>query len=196
MNATEVQTGYPPVHREATTIKTMTGGALMESLGSLATLALAIAGLAGAYSPTLAAIGTIVLGAAIWIEGGGFIAGHRLAMHADSPTAAWGKGLAAEFVGGLGGIVLGILALLGVVPMTLLSIAMLVFGASFLFSNRFGFASGAQSMAGLVGLVLGLLAVCGISSLTLVLVALASWSSVSLLHGASASLQLAVESHE
>lgn len=173
MNATQVEAGYQPVHREATTLRTT---AIMESIGAVATLA--IVGLTGKFSETVAAIATIVFGAAIWIEGGAFVASHR-AEGAAERTEEWSEGAGAQFLGGLCGIVLGILALLGVAPITLVSIATLVFGATLLFS------AGNQAFFGLAGLTLGLLAVCGLSSLTLVLVALACLGVSALFSGAT-----------
>src|SRR5215469_2544824 len=128
MNATHVEAGYQSAHQEEVSLRTMTNSALMESIGAVAALILAIAGLAGAFPTTLAAIGAIVLGAAIWIEAGTFAAYRRtesLEEGAQARTLEWNEGLGAEFLGGLSGIVLGILALLGVVPITLLSIAVL-----------------------------------------------------------------------
>jgi hypothetical protein len=197
MNATQVQTGYEPVHQEAAiTERTIAGGALMESIGAVATMALAIVALAGAFSSILAAIATIVLGASIWIEGGAFAVSHKAEFAGKSAyvrTLEWTESLGAEFLGGLCGIVLGILALLGVVPMTLLSIAVLVLGATFLFSNtRTWSASSSQPMFGLASLILGLLAVCGINPLTLVLVGLICLGASTLLNGAAMGARMAL----
>jgi len=188
MNATGAQAGYDPAYQEETTTKTFGGSAIMESLGALATIALAIVGLTGTFSITMAAIATIVMGAAVWIEGGGFAANYRSEVSragAGSWTLERSERLGAEFMGGLSGIVLGVLALLGVAPITLLSIAALVFGATFLFSSGTGIGSGSQAMFGLAGLVLGLLAVCGLGSMTLVLVALACLGASALFNGAA-----------
>lgn len=197
MNATQVETGYRPVHQEEVKVRTIAGSAVMESIGALATVALAIAGLTGALSATLAAIAVIVLGASIWIEGGSFFVSHKADFAAETPgerVMEWTQGLSAEFWGGLSGIILGILALLGVVPMTLLSIAVLVFGATFLFSARSWFASSAQPMFGLAGLTLGLLAVCGLSPLTLVLVGLLCLGASALFNAAANGAKMAITS--
>lgn len=188
MNATQVQAGYQPVHQEEVSMRTVAGGALMQSVGALATMALAIAGLAGVFSTTLAAIAVIVLGAAIWMEGGAFIASHRTEVFgasADAQKIAWSQRLSAEFLGGLSGAILGILALLGVIPLTLLPVAALVFGATFLFSSDNWMGSGTQPIFGLAGVTLGLLAICGLDPLKLVLVALLSLGASALLNGAA-----------
>jgi hypothetical protein len=44
-------------------------------------------------------------------------------------------GTSAEILGGIAGIVLGILALIGLVPMTLLSVSVIVFGGTLLFGS-------------------------------------------------------------
>ncbi len=192
--ATEVQTGFQPVH-EAATLKTKTRGVAMESIGAVATIALAIVGLAGVFPMTLAAIATIVLGAALWIEGGMFAATYKGALYRERAEALfteWGQGLTIEFLGGLGGIVLGILALLGVVPMTLLSVGALVFGGTFLFNSEAGIGSRSEGIFGLAGLTLGLLAVTGRSPLTLVLVALACLGASALFSGAETGVKMAM----
>ena len=187
MNATEAQTGFRPV-QEGTTIKTSLGGALTESLGALATIALGIIGLtAGGMAVTMAAIATIILGAAVWIEGGAFAltrAGRTQPLSAETRFLRWTEGFGAEFLGGIGAMVLGILALLGVAPDSLLSIAALALGGTFLLSSAAGFGAGSQPMFGLAGLVLGLLAVVGLDRMVLVLAALICLGAAALFNGA------------
>jgi len=182
MNATE-DAGYHPVYQDTATAKTLVGGVVMASLGALAAIALAIIALTGALPTTLAAIATAVLGAAVWIERG---------TEAQVPKQSGSPG--AEFLGGLSGIVLGILALLGVAPITLLSIAALVFGATFLLGSAARIGSGPQTIFGLAGLVLGLLAVCGMESLTLVLVALVCLGASALFNSVISAASLAPHS--
>ena len=196
MNATEVQAGYRPV--EEATVKTVEGGAIMESIGAVATIALAIVGLAGVLSTTMAAIATIILGAAIWVEGGAFAVTHSQTATPQGSVARildWSEGLAAEFLGGLAGIVLGVLALLGVAPFVLLSVAVLVFGATFLLSGVTTTGSNSQSLMGLGALILGILAVVGLNTLTLVLTALLCLGASALLHGAATNARLAFAAH-
>jgi hypothetical protein len=197
MNATEVQAAYRPA--EVVTSDTFEGVAIMESVSALATIALAIVGLAGEFSITMAAIATIVLGAAIWIEGGSYAATHRAAGVTEGRatlTTEWSEGLAAEFLGGLAGIVLGVLALLGIAPLTLLSIGSLVLGATFLFGGMTTICSSSRALMGLCALVLGLLAVVGLSPVILVLAALACLGASALLRGAVTSARLELASHK
>jgi hypothetical protein len=134
----------------------------------------------------MAAIGTIIIGAAILMESDFFgafwtkFANRAREMEAlESPSA--------QFIGGLTGIVLGILALLGVSAGTLLAIAALMYGATFLLGgvapnqNHWQHASGGEVLVGPGTFVLGLLAVIGVESLTLVLVALLALGAAALL---------------
>lgn len=152
----------------------------MGAMVSIAVIALAIVGLAGALAPTLAAIATIVTGAAILIEGGSWQAG-ALALPAGSEVhdAEFTGVPSAEALGGIAGIVLGILALLGIASETLISVAVLVYGATLLlnglpFAQKAWFSATAdgQLLLGLGATVLGLLAVIGISQLSMILVGL------------------------
>lgn len=187
---------------QASTFKWVAGGSMAEAIGALATMALAIVGLAGVLSTTLAAIATIVLGAAILVQCGAFGAGVAVSRTVGEAQVE-SAGLSAEFLGGVTGIVLGILALLDVAPLTLLSVALLAFGASFLLSssgsiwfNQAGYGTsvsrvgaannGGQVMIGLGALVLGILAVIGLAQLTLILVGLLSLGAAALFSGSSA----------
>ena len=156
-------------HDRFSAFKSIASGSVMEAIVAIAVVALAIIGLAGVYSPTLAAIATIITAAAILIEGGVFEAASRRTEGV----------LSAGALGALAGMILGILALMGVAPITLLSIAVLVFGVTWFLSgssvSERGWAAGPMDgrlLMGLSVMVLGLLAVIGISSLTLVLVGL------------------------
>ena|SRR5690349_8182854 len=97
-------------------LKWVASGSMMEAIGAVATIILAILGLAGVFSVSLAAIGTIVMGAAILSERGSL----------GATWAFWRAGVAherevrlmpgedsisAEFLWGLAAVILGILAL-------------------------------------------------------------------------------------
>ncbi len=95
----------------------------------------------------------------------------------------------------MSGIVLGILALLGVAQPTLLSVAVLVFGGTLFLSSFGSFArAGGYIMVGLAGIVLGILAVVGLSQMTLVLVGLLCLG-VGALFGGSAVSTEALSAH-
>jgi hypothetical protein len=138
------------------------------------------------------AIATIVFGAALLIEGGTMITEYALmTFPTDTVGTAMHKASVGNFsavvLGGAAGIVLGILALLGIKAVSLTSIAAIVFGCALLFSSnaarhlhmfrqtavparewRSGTeflaaelvngSSGLQALAGLAAIILGILA--------------------------------------
>jgi len=161
------------------------GSSITEAIGAIGAVVLSIIGLAGVLSNLMAAIATIVVGAAILIVG---------LRRLPSPRA---RGFTTEFFAGVAGIVLGILALFGTFTQTLLAVALIVFGASFLLggfefwqwpgvqggegeAEMVGFGSGGHVLVGLGALVLGILAVIGLSPLTLILVGLLCIGAVAL----------------
>src|SRR5690348_4011113 len=116
--------------------KWVAGGSAMGAMVSLAVIALAIVGLAGALAPTMAAIATIVTGAAILIEGGSWEAGVlALPVGSEARETAFNRAPSAEALGGIAGIVMGILALLGIASETLVSVAVLLYGATLLLNG-------------------------------------------------------------
>lgn len=209
MNGTQAQA----IHHEPVaegSFQGVAGGSIMESVGAIGAIILAIIGLAGILSDTMAAVTTIVVGAAILMEGGAMGSNYRrlLSMPGEGEWRAQqlSGGATAEFMGGVAGIVLGILALFGTAPQTLLSVAVLVFGATLLLSTAAtaqlsgvgvfpGTESGQQTvvrdttnrsgqvLVGLGAVVLGILSIIGLTPLTLILVALLSLGASALLSG-------------
>lgn len=172
MNGSQAQVVRAPADK--TMLKRMTGELMSEVVGSIAVIALTIAGLAGAGPAVLAAISTIILGAALLIEGGVFTGAEFFER---------GEWTTTRFLAGVTGIVLGILALLGVVPGTLVAAATIVFGAALLFGHLTEGYFGGRTLVGIGAIVLGILAVVGLSQLTLVLVALLSLGVMELMAG-------------
>jgi hypothetical protein len=194
---------------EHTTAKTVATGATAEAVAGAAALVLAIVGLAGVFPMILTAIAVIAAGAGLLFQGAAAAA--RISslageVHMEHPDATIGTGLSAEIVGGLGGIVLGILALVGVVPLPLLSVSAIVFGGTLLFGSPAVYsvgraqtgtettsehvlretavgAAGAQALIGIGSATLGILALIGLAPLTLVLVAVLAVGASSLLSG-------------
>ncbi len=149
--------------------KTIAGSSIMEAFGAFATIALAIVGLAGIWPAILAAVATIVVGAAILMEGG--VWGMRPFQTASTnqpyqrTEIQFSQGsVDADFLGGLAAVVLGILSLLGVASTVLLAAAVIALGAAVLLSGRL--------FIGLAGVVLGILAVVGLVAPVLILVGL------------------------
>lgn len=186
MNGTEAQAVHASV--EDTAVKRMEGGLLGEAIGSIAVIALAIIGLAGVWSINIAAIATIILAAAILIEGGVFAGTEMLVRRGELANT--------ELLAGVAGVVLGILALLGVASGTLVSVAVLVFGGCMLFSRLAEGAYGSRMLVGIAAVVLGILAVVGVSQAPLVLVALLCLGAMELFAGVENATRLsALRSH-
>jgi len=182
--------------------ETATYGGFVDALGGIATIVLSVIALSGVRSDILMSIATIVFGAALLIQGGAMLSEFaQIEYNDDMSMSASGGGLSSLFLVGVAGIVLGVLALLGVNPLILDSVAVIAFGGALVISatavwqlltsrsvaTRFqtrstmlrvmasevaAGSSGIQGMVGLAVIVLGILAVSGIHSLVLTLVAL------------------------
>src|SRR5690348_14616659 len=116
-------------------------GGVMDAIGGIATAVLAIIGLAGWRPELLAGVATIVFGAALLIQGGTLLSEYSQVFTPGgvlqtASDAFSGDGLAAMFPVGIGGIVLGILALIGVAPYTLTPVAVIAFGAALMLSAQ------------------------------------------------------------
>lgn len=207
MNSTEAHAMHEPVSE--TILNRIAVGSVTEGVGAIAAIALSIVGLAGVYTAQMAAIATIVVGAVILSEGGFLRSSYRKFYSAAS--GEWhameqGGGVTAEFFGGLTGIVLGILAFFRPTSVTLLAVAVLVYGAALLLSAatapRTYFRTetagqqssealaatdpGGQLLVGLGTIVLGILAVIGLVPATLILVGLLSLGAAALFSGSMA----------
>jgi len=116
-------------------------GGFVDAVGGIATVVLAIVGLAG-ISPTLMlGIVTIIFGAALLIQGGAMLSEYaRIIFPAGAATTRidqfGGGSLSAIFLVGAAGIVLGLLALLGVAAETLTAVAVIAFGAGLVLSSN------------------------------------------------------------
>jgi hypothetical protein len=112
-----------------------------EILGGGAGIVLGVLSFIGIWPSTLMAVAVIVLGGTLLIGSSAtsrlrFLSTSRLSEHARRVTReAVEMASGTEVLIGLGAIVLGILALLGFVPGTLVLVALLALGASVLFSG-------------------------------------------------------------
>jgi hypothetical protein len=177
-------------------------GGFVDALGGIATIVLAIVAIAGVRSVDLLSIATIVFGAALLIQGGAMLSEYaQIEASPEASMVSAGGGLGALFGVGVAGIILGVLALLGVHPAILDSVAVIAFGGALIVSSsavwqlltsrsvamRFPTTSSMlrvvasevatgsstlQAMAGLAVIVLGILAVSGTMSEYLALIAL------------------------
>ena len=167
-----------------------------ELLLALGAVVLSILGLARVFPMYLTAISIIALGAVLLFQGA-TVAWHfsdllHQAGASKAGVAEVGGGITTEFIAGIAGIVLGV-ALVGIVPMTLLSVGVITYSATLLMTSgeaawlhsfeakddemmrhlmyfMTSAAAGAQVLVGLAGLVLGILALVGIAPTLMVLV--------------------------
>jgi hypothetical protein len=185
---------------EERTSQVATGGtALAEAIVGLAGVVLAIVGLAGIQVGYMLSISTIAIGAALAFEGAAIASRHfesasRVGMERFSTTES--SGMSSEFAGGVAAVILGILALIGVAPVPLVSVAVIVISSALLIGtgatmggrsavastgttsmgHTFGqeavrAAGGAEVLCGLSGVILGIVALCNVNPVNLVLVA-------------------------
>ncbi len=188
--------GWSPERERAVSMEFVTSGAIIEATGGFGALVLGILSLIGLIPGYLVPIAAIVLGGALLAEAGS-VAVRYWKLPEEVSTGRWASlelagGMIAEFLGGITGIVLGILALVGLMPALLTAVAVLVFGLAFLLgsgltarlshmesagqpqerpwrSSRFTMRSavGIQVLVGLAACVFGILGVLGISGPTL-----------------------------
>jgi hypothetical protein len=191
-------------------------GGFVDALGGIATIVLAIIGLTGVKPDALLSISTIVFGAALLIQGGAMLSEFAQIETTDASIATGSGGVSALFLVGVAGIVLGVLALVGIHAPLLTSVAVIAFGVALLLSSaavwqlltsrsvatRFqthapmvrvmvsevaAGSAGLQAMAGLAVTVLGILAVSGIYTVPMTLIALLTAGGSILLTGSTLS---------
>lgn len=128
--------------REATTHENaIVYGGLVDAIGGVATIVLAVCGLAGINPPLMIAIATIVFGAALLIQGGTMLSEYaQIIFPTGMATASMdqfgGGSLSAVFLVGAAGIVLGVLALLGINASALPPVAAIAFGTALVLSSN------------------------------------------------------------
>jgi hypothetical protein len=193
-----------------------TYGGFVDALGGIAAIVLAIIGLSGVHPEVLVSIATIVFGAALLIQGGTMLSEFAMDMTPEGNSAVGGGGLIALFLVGVAGIVLGVLALLGVHADILTSVAVIAFGGALALSSSAVWqlltsrsvamqfqsrtpmlrliasevAAGSavmQAMGGLAVIVLGILAVSGTLAVPLTLIGILVSGAAILLTGGTLS---------
>lgn len=127
--------------RESAFRETAAYGGLIDAIGGLATVIIAIVGLSGVNAPMMASIATIVFGVALLIQGGAMLSEYaQIIFPAGSRTTNvegfGGSSLSVVFLVGAAGIVLGVLSLLGVEPATLTPVAAIAFGSALVLSSN------------------------------------------------------------
>ena len=109
-------------------------GLFTEGAAGIAAIVLAIIALAGISTTALAAVTTIVIGVGLMVQGFN-TAAENLRLPLIGGVAEFGSEVMTDCLGGGAGIVLGVLALIGLNPGVLLSAALIVFGGALLLSG-------------------------------------------------------------
>ncbi len=200
---------------ERTMERIVVGGSTTEALGGAVAAILAILGLSDIMPMTMAAVAAIALGCALVLDSGMLAAEYSnvVSRAGNSPLAAaeLGGGLSAQGAAGIGAIVLGILALIGMEPAVLLPVAAIALGAGIAFGSgvtsrinavqlqalgdneaaakvtqgAVTLATGTQILSGVAGVVLGILALVGFAPTMLVLVSMLALGVAILLSGSA-----------
>ncbi len=187
---------------EKRSVRTVLAGSIAEGVAGGAAIVLAVVGLSNIASNLMLYIATIAIGAALLLEGGAvsfrFSELVRATHSGPMQEAELGVGVTAEFLGGVVGIILGVLALLSMAPLVLVPVATIVFGATLIMGSgatvrlnaleyegaaektrlmrisheAVSAAAGVQLLLGLATVVLGILAVTGTAPVVLSLTAL------------------------
>ncbi len=200
--------------RSNRTLQLFETGSFAESVIGAGALTVAVVALAGIYPRMLLSVATIAIGASLLVGGGAISARMKEFIYenrAESSSVEVGTGITAEVLGGIGGIGLGVLALLGILPMMLAAVAAIVYGGTLLSSsgmvsrlNRAAIdlgresefvkkvsreavsaSAGVQLMIGLGAITLGILALLGINQLVLLLIAMLGLGASELLSGSA-----------
>lgn len=127
--------------RETLSRESAAKGGFVDAIGGLTTIVLGVLGLAGVAPQIMIGIATVVFGAALLIQGGTMLSEYaRIIFPPGTRTMALdhfgGNSLSLVFLVGAGGIVLGVLALLGIHAMELTPIAVIAFGAALVLSSN------------------------------------------------------------
>jgi hypothetical protein len=114
-------------------------GLITEGAAGIAAIVLAILSLAGVSTGALTAITVIVIGVGLMVQGFNTAAEHSRVLvdrsSAGAQAAELGGAVMIDFLAGGAGIVLGILALIGINASYLLPAALIVFGAALLLAG-------------------------------------------------------------
>jgi hypothetical protein len=207
--------------REEVRSKQLTSaGGFVEAIAGLAAVVLSILGLSGTLPVEFAAVGLIVVAAALLIEGNAIAARvyrtqlRQGAVDRELPEIAGGLG--AESLTAVAGLVLGVLALVGTDPFTLMPVAAIVLGVGMMLGSvaarrmssvglagpgtpdvaglvareAVRVASSAHVLVGLAVVILGIVGIVAASPLTVTLVCVLCLGATVLLSGAAIGARL------
>jgi hypothetical protein len=180
------------------------GGSLVETITGAGAIVLAILGLVGILPEALLAVSTIAIGSAFLMASGSITSRFNKLFTKTTRTMLEARemaiGMTIEFISGVAGIALGVLSLVGLLPLILLPAAAMVYGFALLFGigvqarlndleaqcnaanesvrrvvrETVSAASGMQMLFGLGAVTLGIVALVGFLPITLALAAMLS----------------------
>jgi len=185
-----------------------------ELFAGLFAMVLVVLGLIGLAPVYMAAFGTIAVGFALLVQGGTMADRWRIAVHIPERERTERVGIGTEVIGGFVGIILGLLAIVGVNALVLLPSGALVLGAALLLGgpaqpalaerlpsesppkwyvtrDAVRASGGVMVMAGVAALVLAILALIGGPIVTLTLVAILCVAAALVVAGGALSARLA-----
>lgn len=198
--------------------KTLIRGLSADAIASGGAVVLAILALADVVPTYLAPVAVLAVGVALLLKSGTVAARFRQFAGQDAgfgEVTELGGGMSAEMYAGVAGITLGVLALVGIAPVTLMAIAIIVYGGAMLLGGgetyrltqfahprrpslsesaaRFSAetSAGGESLVGIGAVVLGILALTDVVPLTLVLVGVLSLGGAAFLSAFTASTHAA-----
>ncbi len=130
---------WSPEHERMVSMEVVSSGSMIEATGGFAAIILSILSMANVVPLYLMPVTILVIGAALLFEGGA-VASRYWRLPDEISTGRWASmelagGMIAEFIAGLTGVILGIVALTGTYPLVLSSVAVLVFGVALLFGS-------------------------------------------------------------
>ncbi|MGH7125604.1 MAG: hypothetical protein ACREFI_14610 [Stellaceae bacterium] len=171
-------------------------GLLTEGAAGIAVIVLSVIALAGIAVEGLVSIATIVIGVGLMVQAFNSAAEHAKAMTVGAEAGARSVeptgDVMADCLCGVTGIVLGILALVGINAAHLVPAALIVFGGSLLLSGAMSMgdrgsaaAGGMEILIGMAAIVLGILSLILMASSVLVLVGFIAVGAAMLLVSAS-----------
>jgi hypothetical protein len=113
----------------------MISGSFVETIAGVGAVALAVLGLLGRLPEVMLTIAVIAIGGAFVVQSRSIVSRFHVLVRemSDLGTDELAVRMTTEFVAGIAGMTLGVLALLGLVPGVLLPVATVVFGLTLLF---------------------------------------------------------------
>jgi hypothetical protein len=210
---------WSPEYERRVSMEVVTSGSMIEATAGFAAIVLSILSLVNILPMYLVPIATLVIGIGLLFEGGA-VAFRYWRLPDEISAGRWASmelagGMIADFIAGITGVVLGILAILGTVPLLLATVSVLVFGGALVLGsgltsrlesleygievegskrafygrNRLGkFAAvSTQIVIGFAAIVLGILSLIGILPATLTTIALLVMGFSALLSGSAIS---------